>query len=173
MNSSRAAFLAAIVTLIAAVPTALPNVTIIVNGVTMTMAEIVALLKACLAAMTSVDNLRDQLREGLVADQSLREQVVAMSQELYPYSGSVLGRSSKLFASLGFTSKKRAEPSAETKAEAVEKLRATRAARGTKGKRQRAAIHGAPAPVPAAPATPSSPNVAPLSGSGNGTGSGK
>jgi hypothetical protein len=62
-------------------------------------------------------------------------------------------------ADFGLKDRKVAKPSAETKAAAAAKSKATRAARHTMGKNQKKAIHGtvvspAPAPSPASPASP-------------------
>ena len=68
--------------------------------------------------------------------------------------GAAYGESSKAFAAFGFSARKQATKSAETKAAAVEKLRATRALRHTLGSRQKASLHGevgghdAPPPPP-------------------------
>jgi hypothetical protein len=52
------------------------------------------------------------------------------------------GASSATFATFGFDEKEPRKPTVQTVKEAVEKRAATRAARGTKGKRQRAKIKG-------------------------------
>ena len=51
------------------------------------------------------------------------------------------GKKSAVVAEFGFSPEANT-PNVETRFEAVEKLRATRVARGTKGSRQKAAIHG-------------------------------
>ena len=57
-------------------------------------------------------------------------------------------------ADFGMSPRKKSVPTPATKVAAAAKAKATRAARGTKGAVEKAAIHAAPAPAPAAGATP-------------------
>jgi hypothetical protein len=88
------------------------------------------------------------------------------------------GENSQQYASLGFAPRKPAQQTVESKAQAHLKMLATRKARQTLGKVQKAKIHGvvpapAPAPVPmsvgSAP-TADSPSPSPATGSGPGAG---
>ncbi|HEX3772268.1 MAG TPA: hypothetical protein VHV30_15435 [Polyangiaceae bacterium] len=67
-----------------------------------------------------------------------------------------------VFTDFGFAPPKTGHPSPETKVAAAAKAKATREARGTRGKKQRLAITGAtPAPAPAAPAPSTTAPAAP------------
>ncbi len=73
-----------------------------------------------------------------------------------------------IIAEFGFASRKQGKPSAETKATAALKAKATRVARHTMGKNQKAQIKGTVAPT--APATsPAAPVAAPAPGAASGT----
>jgi hypothetical protein len=130
----------------------------------MTASQTVALVQSHLDATARVANLRAQLKAAIQTEDALR--VTVKSAVICIRSGvaAAFGEQSTQYASLGFEPRKPAEKSAKTKAEAVEKALATRAARHTMGKRQRAKIigqlpveptqsAGAPAAAAAAPAS--------------------
>nr|HEX4314444.1 hypothetical protein [Kofleriaceae bacterium] len=64
------------------------------------------------------------------------------------------GATNPALGDFGLAPRRRTAPSAETVLTAVEKRQATRVARHTLGRRQRAAIHGAPVTAPTAPTAP-------------------
>jgi hypothetical protein len=102
----------------------------------------------------------------------MRAQAPALRKQLAAFVAFVratFGNQPDVLADFGLAPHKEPAPkTVETKATAVEKTLATRAARGTKGKKQKAAIHGTlpvtepavaatPAPTGTAPAAPSQP----------------
>jgi hypothetical protein len=147
--------------LLAALPTALPNATVIVGNVRKTTADLVADYQEHLDVEAEIVAVRAQLRNLTVKARGLRKTTRADTLALRGYATATLGENSTDFATLGFEPRKVGKPSVATVADAVVKRRATRVARHTQGPRQKAAIHGAPpamtepppAPAPAAPAS--------------------
>lgn len=68
-----------------------------------------------------------------------------------------LGSTEAVLGDFGFTTGTRKKPDETTKAEAVLKRAATRTARHTMGKRQKAKVKGQPQPAPATPPMPTKP----------------
>ena len=128
-----------------------PDAKFVVNGVAMTGATFVERIQKMVASMTATDDAHRQLTVATVAEEENRAALRDEADAYRAYVLSVFGASSKEYAALGFQPKKRSEPDLQTRAAAADKLRATRAARHTMGKKQRAAIHGVVAPVPATP----------------------
>jgi len=84
---------------------------------------------------------RAQYLSDVAAAQAANDKVKALVQPIKNLVAGTFGKKSAIAAEFGFGSEANA-PTVETRLEAVEKLRATREARGTKGSRQKAAIHG-------------------------------
>ena len=86
---------------------------------------------------------------------ALNPKATAVVRGLRNFVIGMFGETSPKLADFGFTPSSRATQTAEEKAQAAAKRKATRAARGTKGKKQKADIHGTvtPAQPPAATAT--------------------
>jgi hypothetical protein len=162
-TSKRTEVVAALNTLIALLPS-LPEVTLVINGAKVTLADIAAEAKSLLAAMNATDVARKQLHDATVAEMQLRASMKAKATSLRSYIVGLLGASSTQAAALGFEPKPRSTPTVAVKAEAIEKRALTREARHTMGKKQKAAIHGTPTvaaptatPAAPAPATPVAP----------------
>jgi hypothetical protein len=123
--------------------------TVLVAGVSYTPAEIIALLQKDIDVADAATGARNAL---LVAAAAARDQRARMTafrtgfraflENMFTDPGTV--------AEFGFTPRTRRAPTAETKAAAVDKRNATRAARHTMGPRQKAPIKG---DVPAAGAS--------------------
>jgi hypothetical protein len=165
MGSNLGASLVAEQKLATELPTLLPNLTVLVDGVTMTGAAVVADVEQHIAAEQQILAVKEQLKELQSRIKPVRAKVRAEAQAVKTAATVAFGSDSQSYQKLGFTSPKlRKVASAATKAEGIVKGAATREARGTKGSRQKAAIHGtvpattptapAPAPTPATPATP-------------------
>ncbi len=108
----------------------------------MTATQVVALLKSHLVAINA-DLQGKAAQARLVAAQlALRTNVKSVAEAVEAYVVGAYGKGAAQLSTLGFTTAKRQVPTTETQALAAEKRRATRAARGTKGKRQKAGIHG-------------------------------
>jgi hypothetical protein len=141
-RSTFAALVAAETTLIAALLALLPNATFTVNGQQMTTAQVVAMLKAHLAAIGAEIQGKAQQHLVVANQKALRASCAAAAQIVESYAIGLFGKGSAQLTQLGFATTVKRVPSSETLALAAEKRRATRAARGTKGKRQKAGIHG-------------------------------
>jgi hypothetical protein len=152
-------------TIVSNLPSVLGNVSIPVSGTIMTASQTVAVIQSHLDAIAHVANLRAQLKAAIQADHALRATIKAAAICIRGYVAAMYGEQSTEYASLGFEPRKPAQKSAKTKAEAVDKLLATRAARHTMGKQQRAKIFGE---LPAAPATVSAAGPARVPVTGNG-----
>jgi hypothetical protein len=99
---------------------------------------------------------------------SLNTKGTAVVRALRSFVVGMYGEHSPKLADFGFTPSKRATQTAEEKAAAAAKRKATREARGTMGKRQKSKIHGTVTPAqpaaagsgtPANASTPSSPTA--------------
>ena len=73
------------------------------------------------------------------------------------YAAAAFGESSETYRALGFEPRKSRQVKPAVQTEAIAKRAATRAARHTMGKRQRAGIHGVVPSVPVMPAAPAAP----------------
>ena len=127
--------------------------------------------------VTSLQGVIDALDQSSVASKAFHDAVTvqraalakgnALLKALKMLVQNQLGSGQEVLGDFGFPIPTRKTPTEETKAAAVAKRAATRAARGTKGKRQKAKIKGtvpqttAPGPQPsAAPAGGAAPNKA-------------
>jgi hypothetical protein len=148
-GSSAANLSKAETTIIAHLPSVLGKALIPINGKTMTGTQIVALLQGHLDAIATLDHLRAQTKTAVQGERTERATVKAAVVCIRNYIALAFGEQSTQFTSLGFVPRKQAVKSAEVKAQAVKKLRATREARHTMGSVQKSKIFGT---VPAAPA---------------------
>jgi hypothetical protein len=87
---------------------------------------------------------------------ALSTKAAAVERGLRNFVIGMFGPTSPKLADFGFTPSSRATQTAEQKAASAAKRAATRAARGTKGKKQKAAIHGTVTPAQPAAAAPKS-----------------
>jgi hypothetical protein len=129
-------------TIVAHLPSILGKTSIPINGVVMTAAQIVAQIQSHLDSVTALDTLRAQATAALATERARQNTVKATVLCVRSYVTSMFGEQSAQYASLGFTPRKPAQKSAKSKATAVDKTLATRAARHTMGKNQKAEIHG-------------------------------
>jgi hypothetical protein len=161
-NSSRPTVAGAETFIIDRMPALLPGATMSVSGVATTSEQVVSTFAAHRAAMTATDAAKKAYHDAVAAERELYAKARAAAAALQLYIAAVCGANSPTAAALGFEPKPRAEPSAAVKRDAVEKRAATRQARHTMGKRQRAAVKGQPSatasvarePVAAAVALP-------------------
>ena len=133
------------------------------------LADLVAVYQAAIDTRNALVPSRAAFDKALAARDSAEVARQATDKKLKAWVVNEFGAGSQEAQEFGFLPPKIRAKSADTKAIAVEKLRATRTARGTKGKRQREKIKGtivapaapadpattAPAASPAASATPS------------------
>ena len=129
------------------------------GGSTFTMAAIEALVQSRIDAANAVDVARANWLEATAKYQALNTQVTPVVRSLRRYVIAAFGENSPVLADFGFTPPKKAEMTPEAKVARAEKSAATRKARGTMGKKQKAKIKGTvPAtgttPAPSDPASP-------------------
>jgi hypothetical protein len=130
-------------TLVAHIEAVLGKASVPINGVMMTAAQITAQIQDHLDAITTLDSLRAQVTAALANTRARQAGVKATVLCVRSYVTIAFGEHSTEYASLGFSPRKPAQKSAESTARAVAKTLATRAARHTLGKVQKAGIHGA------------------------------
>jgi hypothetical protein len=141
-------------------PTLMPDLSVFVGGTTMTCAQVVAQTEQHINAEEHILSLKAQLKEAQTNIKPVRVQQRATAKAVKAAAAVAFGDTSAKFQDLGFTPAKPRKTTVAAKAEGIEKSHATREARGTKGSRQKAAIHGtvaatsAPVASSAAPATP-------------------
>ncbi len=127
--------------MLSGVQTVIPDGSLIrIDGVDQTKADVVSELQSVLAKYAAIDSSaavtkanRVQLRQAQAAAQLLR-------QQLKDAMITSLGRGSPELQKFGLQARGRRNPTVQQKALSAEKARRTRALRGTKGSRQKAAI---------------------------------
>ena len=124
-----------------------------IDGEQMKLSEVVAVYQASLDTRSAVMTNRTVYEKSLDARDSAEVARLATDKGLKAWVTSQFGAASQAAQDFGFLPPKIGAKSAATKAKAVEKLLATRMARGTKGKRQKEKIKGTIV-APAAPADP-------------------
>jgi len=139
-------------------PVELPNQTYVVDGVTMTCAEVVAQVEQHVTAEQQLLSLKSQLKELQTNIKGVRTRMNTTLKSVKATAGGALGNTSQKYQNLGFTPpKERKTTTSAEKAVAATKNLATREARGTKGSRQKAAIHGTVPAITTPPTTSPSP----------------
>jgi hypothetical protein len=140
---------------------ACPKASIPVNGKMVKVADIAELLDQGTDAENKVVESRAAYRVDVKLARGIEEQIEVLLQPVKTYVQSHFGEDSKVSAACGFAARKIGKVSAEKRAEAVAKLRATREARMTMGPRQKAQIHGEPAAAPTPQPQPAQTNDEP------------
>jgi hypothetical protein len=134
---------------------------------TYTMATLVQLVQSRIDAANTVVNARAHWVDASAAYGALNTQVTQVVRDLRQYVISVYGKDSPVLADFGFTPSKRTPLTPEQLVARAQKAAATRVARGTMGKKQKAKIKGtvattAPATPPAATPPIAAPAAAPV-----------
>jgi hypothetical protein len=124
-----------------------------VSGKPMKLSDLTAIYQAAIDTRTALVPQRAAFEKALTARDSAEVTRRATDKVLKAWVVNEFGADSSEAQEFGFPATKIAEKSAATKATAVEKSLATRAARGTMGKRQKEKIKGT-IEAPAAPAVP-------------------
>jgi len=124
-----------------------------INGQPMKLADLVGVYQACIDARSEVLSIRAAFDKALDARDGTEITRQATDKGLKAWVLNEFGPTSQEAQELGFLPPKIGAKSAATKAEAVEKLLATRKARLTMGKRQKEKIKGTIV-APTAPADP-------------------
>jgi hypothetical protein len=149
LRSSLFASLALEQKLVTELPQVLPNQTFVVGAVTLTCPEAVAQVEQHLTAEAQLANLKSQLRAAQTNIKGIRAQTGLTLRSIKTTAAFVLGANNPQYETLGFLAPKlRKVATVAEKALTAARNLATRVARGTKGPRQKAKIHGTvPAPV--------------------------
>jgi hypothetical protein len=147
-NKSIPMIITAETALVTGVPKHMPNVVLAVNRAKLSGAQIVAAAKAHLALIAEIKRMRGELDRMLANAKAMRLSMSARRLAVKAYAVATFGAQSIELHALGFSVKKPAKPSAETRRAAVEKRLATRKARNTMGTKQRKAIKGTPPEPP-------------------------
>jgi len=136
------------------------------SGVTYTPAVLAQMFQGGIDVADATDVASNAWHAAVAKEKGQTEELSGLQTLLRSYVVATFGEASTTFTDFGFTPRKVTTPTAETKAEAVQKRLATRDARHTMGPRQKAKITGAttPAvnapPAVALPATPVASGVA-------------
>jgi hypothetical protein len=142
---------------------------LVIGSGTFTPAQVEAQLQSFANLRNSVNTAKAAVSAALTDEQSQGPAMRAFYIAFIAYVRAAFGNSPDVLADFGLAPKKARKPlTADQKAAAAAKRNSTRAARGTKGKRQKAAIKGdvtgvvvtpvtAPHPPAAAPLAPSEP----------------
>jgi hypothetical protein len=161
VKPSKASALAAVRALIAGTQKHTPNGSLTFGNATYAAASLVQMFQNLADAMTAHDVAQAKAKDVLVA---LRDVVAKVSPVLRAYRRFLVatyGNATETLADYGLKPLRAKVPqSSEQKAQAAAKRKATRIARGTKSKKQKASIHGvvtAPAATPPAPPPPPKP----------------
>jgi hypothetical protein len=127
------------------------------DGVSTKRADVLARIQALLDAITAVKSARTTLQAAVANQNTLLAGGRALRTAMKRLLQTKFGPTSPKMQDFGFTQTHKGKPDVPTKAAALTKAKATRTARGTAGKKQKALIK-APSPV----ATTTSPvNTAP------------
>jgi hypothetical protein len=125
----------------------------VINGTTYTRADLLARLQSRITASEATKTARTALHNAVNSEQDLQAQMVLLRAGMKAYLISRFGKGSGKLQLFGFAQTKTTQKTAQSKAAAVVKSKATRTARGTLGKKQKSGIKGV-VPVPATPSSP-------------------
>ena len=128
---------------IAALAKLAPDASLPVAGKLVPSKDLQAHLQAHVDTLNAVKDARAKFSQLVARERTQRPEVGPELAGIRNHAAALYGELSPEFASFGFTPRKAPQRTVESKAGAAAKLRATRVARHTMGKRQRAAIHGA------------------------------
>jgi len=125
------------------------------KGVQYAPAALIALYQKCIDTRTALAAIRAQEKAAMTARDEADAARKAVDASVLAWAVETYGPTSPQALTFGYVAPNPAKPTAQTRAAAVVKAEATRKARGTAGKKQKAKITGAAeaTPVAAAPAT--------------------
>jgi hypothetical protein len=140
--------------LLTAVPKYFPNFGFLLGSQTYTTAQIMTAVTAVTTSATTAAAAKAASHDAVLADEKVQAQYAPVIKELRQYIGVAYSNSSSILAEFGLTPPKvRAPLSATARAAAEAKAAATRLARGTAGKKQKALITGNVSGVTITPTT--------------------
>ncbi len=116
--------------------------TIQLGGVSLKVADLIDILEAPTTAAAATDKAKAAYSAAVAAERTVRAKARATRLSLENYLVAIHGEDSTVLAEFGFAVKKAVAKTVEVKAEAAQKMRATRKARGTMGKKQKPMVKG-------------------------------
>jgi hypothetical protein len=119
--------------------------TFILGKQTFARADLMTRIQARIDAFEATRTARKQWQAAVASEKALQAQVAPLRASLKKYLQARFGAEDPEMQSFGFSQAKTPQRTVAAKSAAVENAQATRAARGTKGKKQRLAIKAAPA----------------------------
>jgi len=169
ISNNNGAFIAAMKALLAGMATTLPaNVTqVVAEGEVSSITDITNEVNGYITLYQAADDAAVVLHTAVQAREAIAPKATARYAALRNAFKSMIGKKSPNLTKVGITPDKTpAPPTLEKKKASATKGAATRTARGTKGKKQLAAIHGeVTPPTPTTPPTPATPpQTAPKTG---------
>jgi hypothetical protein len=117
--------------------------TLALDGTAMTPDDVTAELQAAIDAADAAASVEKAFHDAVAAKHAAFAKTTARLRSLKALVQNQLGNSEEVLGDFGFSNTKPRTPDEATKAAAVAKRAATRAARHTMGKRQKAPIKGA------------------------------
>jgi hypothetical protein len=123
-----------------------------IGGQKLLVADVVKRLQDLVNAASSVRTTRAAWQASVKADKELRADNLQFGDDVKQTLRAMFSGDIETLADFGLKARKRTRTKPAVKVVAAAKAKATRTARGTKGKKQKAQIHGTPAQPPA-PAT--------------------
>ncbi len=108
------------------------------GGESLKVADLIDILEAPTAAAAATDKAKAAYTASVTAERAARTKARTTRVSLQSYLVGIHGEDSTILAEFGMVIKKQPAKTVEVKAEAAEKMRATRKARGTMGKKQKA-----------------------------------
>ena len=135
---------------------------ILLGGQTYSASQIVAVFSALLQANTDLDAARVAYHQKLVAHKAALQSADGMGALLKSYVQGAYGKHNPILGDFGFSFAVPTPKTVKVKAAAALKSAATREARGTRGSKQKAAIHGTVPSTDPVAIPPVSPATTPL-----------
>lgn len=155
---TKASALASVQAIIAGTHKHNPNGSLTFGNATYTLDSLVQTLQRLADAMTAHDAAQAKAKDVLAALRDVSAQVGPVLRAYRRWIVATYGNATETLADYGLKpGKAKAPRTSEQKATAAAKLRATREARGTTSKKQKASIHGVVTTTKAAPPPPPSP----------------
>jgi len=135
--------------------------TVTLAGVKYTPAKLAQMFQQGIEVGDATDAANKAWRVAVAKERTTTQELSGVQTSLRNHVSALYGETSTEFAAFGFAPKVVTKVDVATKAAAVEKREATRAARHTMGKRQKEEITGETSPAATAPTTPATPEQAP------------
>ena len=129
-----------------------------VDATTYTWAQLGAMYQKCIDTRTALAAARATVESALAARDSADAQREKVDEDVLRWAAGTYGEASAEAKAFGYVKPSHTPLTAQEKAAAVEKAKATKLARGETGKKAKAAIVAPPAEPPAPPAGTGTPN---------------